>query len=151
MEYIPYHSKYRDEVTVMIKSLYAEDAEGKIMNDSNIDRTIVFLHSHPGNGRITLIANTEIIIGYSIVIYYWSNEYGGLVLLLDEFYICKEFRGQGIGTAFIEHLKSTEASVCKAIILEVVPSNLKAKKFYDKLGFRPVRNRYLRYFLNDQE
>jgi GNAT superfamily N-acetyltransferase len=151
IDYIPYESKYRDVVYAMIKSLYAEDTEVKIMNDSNIDRTIEFLLSNPGNGRITLIANGEIIIGYSILIYFWSNEYGGRVLLLDEFYINEEFRSQGIGTTFLEQLKATEASECKAIILEVVPSNFKAQKFYDKMGFRPVRNKYLRYILNDKK
>jgi ribosomal protein S18 acetylase RimI-like enzyme len=149
IEYFPYHNSYRAEVSEMIISLYAEDPDSKEMNESNINKTISFLQSNPDKGRITLIANDNIIVGYSIIIYFWSNEYGGLILFLDELFIRKEFRCRSIGTTYIKHLISTETPVCKAIILEVIPSNIKAHKFYDKIGFHPVRNKYLRYLLND--
>lgn len=149
IRYIPYQDEYREDLFKMIRALYAEDPSGDKMNEGKIEKTIDYLQTHPERGRIMLFSDGNLIIGYSIIIYYWSNEYGGIILLLDELFVKEGCRGHRIGTGFINHLITTESELCKAIFLEVIPSNSKALKFYNSLGFEPVGHNFQKYVLNN--
>ncbi len=57
-------------------------------------------------------------------------------LLLDAIAVHENYRGQGIGSKLIEELfKWSKANGFKAIHLEVVDENPKAKALYERLGF----------------
>jgi len=148
--YLPYHPKYKAELCAMVKSLYLDDHEGPTMTDDKIERTISFLDQHPDNGRIVMLLSGDEVIGYSIVTYYWSNEYGGLVLFIDELYIKEAFRGKSIGSNFIKHLLAAESATCKVAQIEVFPSNTRALGLYTKIGFQRVENTFVRFLLNNQ-
>lgn len=145
--YLPYHDQHKAELMEMIHALYRDDPEGEEMSEDKIERTVAFLASHPENGQITLLSRSENIIGYAILIRYWSNEYGGLLLFLDELFVKEDFRGQGIGTHFIQDLLDSVGEDFKAVFLEVIPSNDRALQLYQRLGFQPAKNKYLRYVL----
>jgi GNAT superfamily N-acetyltransferase len=147
INYIPYKETHHQKLREMIHALYVADCEPEKMNADKIDRTIAFLTANPGAGEIILFEAEGRVVGYSILINYWSNEYGGIVLYIDELYLCQEYRGKGMGTEFIRYLVRTGYNQCKALSLEVVPSNSKAMKLYMRLGFRPAHNHTLRYAL----
>jgi ribosomal protein S18 acetylase RimI-like enzyme len=128
-----------------IWSLYKEDDEGEPMSSEKIKRTVDFLKANPSHGTIISILADGTLIGYSILINYWSNEFGGIVLYIDELYIQKDYRNKKIGTDFIQHLKSSHYANHEAIFLEVFPSNAKAYDFYKKNGFELGLSRTLRY------
>ena len=75
-------------------------------------------------------------IGYALLINFWSNEYGGNMLIIDELYILPNHRNKGLGTSFIDFLKKTKYNNSVAIELEVLPYNVKALEWYKKLGFQ---------------
>jgi hypothetical protein len=77
----------------MIFALYREDPPGQKMSRQKIRHTTRELSSHPDKGAITIIYVGETAVGYAIVIYYWSNEYGGDVACIDEFYVKPSFGG----------------------------------------------------------
>jgi GNAT superfamily N-acetyltransferase len=85
----------------------------------------------------------DAIIGYAIVIYYWSNEYGGNIASIDEFYVKPPWRGKGIGTAFLEYLTKVKTDHLKGLQVEVTPRNEKAFTYYSRQGFKPAKNRHL--------
>jgi GNAT superfamily N-acetyltransferase len=147
VEYIQFRDEFRNVLMGMIKALYAEDPSGNKMNEEKIDKTIIYLKSHSESGKILLFISNGVIVGYSIIIYYWSNEYGGFILLLDELFVKEEYRNQGIGSAFISHLVTDETAFCKAIFLEVIPSNEHAMRFYNRIGFEPVGHNFQKYVL----
>jgi len=151
IQYIPYRNEFREDLSEMVISLYSEDPSGEKMNDKKIENTICYIQSHPDNGRIEMIIHDQLVIGYAIIVYFWSNEYGGSVLLLDELFMREEFRGKGIGTGFLKNLISAESGKCKAIFLEVIPSNTKAMEFYRKAGFMIHVNKFHRYLLGSQD
>jgi ribosomal protein S18 acetylase RimI-like enzyme len=151
IRYIPYRDEFREDLPAMIKSLYSDDPYGDKMNDEKIEATVNFFQAHPDHGKILLITGDGIVMGYAIIVYFWSNEYGGAVILLDELFIRSEFRGKSIGTGFVRNLISTESGRCKAIFLEVVPSNGRALEFYQKIGFQLHKNKFHRYLLNNQD
>lgn len=115
-------------VAEFIQNLYREDSGGKPMLPQKIQNTFNSLTSHPDRGTIMIIEHAEEVIGYSILINFWSNEYGGNIVDIDELYIKKEFRSQGIGTNFIKHLVENKFGNLVALQLEVTPGNTRARK-----------------------
>ena len=150
IEYIPYRDEYLEDLNDMIMSLYSEDPCSTDMGRGKIEKTVAFLRINPSRGRILLFLASGQITGYSIVVYFWSNEYGGNVLLLDELFIKKEYRGKGVGTGFLNYLIATESAECTAIFLEVIPTNVRALEFYQRAGFKDHKNRFQRLLLNNR-
>ncbi len=128
--------KDQAEVRAMIHELNLEDPEGLPASDEKIQRTFEHLEKHPDQASIRVITVEGEIVGYSILINFWSNEYGGIILDIDELFIKKEFRGKGLATAFIEDLKSTGFNGCVALSLGTYPGNEKARALYTRLGFK---------------
>jgi ribosomal protein S18 acetylase RimI-like enzyme len=146
MEYTQYTPQYEAELLNMVKTMYIEDAGGNEMNNQKITNTILHLQNHPDNGKIILFhsPNAHQIIGYAILIHFWSNDYGGLLTFIDELFIKETHRGQGHGTKFIKHLIQIKYNKSVAFFLEVRPSNQKALDLYQRLGFKNIDNRVLK-------
>ncbi|HSK74309.1 MAG TPA: GNAT family N-acetyltransferase [Pyrinomonadaceae bacterium] len=51
-----------------------------------------------------------------------------------------EFRSRGIGTFFIEKLKAEAAESEKVLFLQVLKTNVSAKRLYERLGFSVVED-----------
>lgn len=76
-------------------------------------------------------------VGYLIVCFGFSFEYGGRDAFIDEFYIIPEERGKGIGTEILKKLKDVAKQLdIKAIHLEVEKTNEIGNELYHKAGFR---------------
>jgi len=127
-------------VAGLIRNLYAEDPSDRPMLPEKIAKTFDALTRHPDLGTIIVLENEDEIVGYSIIINFWSNEYGGNVSFIDELYIKKEFRAKGIGTNFIKYLAENKFKDAVALRLEVTQNNKKAQKLYESLGFKLHKN-----------
>jgi len=126
----------------MVHELYEEDPSTKPITEKKIWQTIGELHNNPKKGKIVVFTKENLIIGYSILIFYWSNEYGGEVLHIDELYVKPEHRGHGVSTKFFRSLLRSEHGAV-ALQLEVTASNKKALDYYKRLGFKKTRNLHL--------
>lgn len=72
--------------------------------------------------------------GYALLVTYWSCEAGGKTVLLDEVYIRSAFRGEGLGTAFMQWLAREYADACR-FRLEVCPKNRRVMGLYGRFGY----------------
>jgi diamine N-acetyltransferase len=90
-------------------------------------------------GRAWLLRVDGILVGYAIVVWSYSIEYGGIEAVLDELYLAPEARGTGLGRIFMEHVVH-EAKNAGAVVLrlETEPENSAAQAFYTKLGFQTL-------------
>ncbi len=129
-----------DAVAGLIQDLYREDPSDRPMLPQKIAGTFDSLTRHPDRGCIMVLEYENGIIGYSIIINFWSNEFGGNVSFIDELYVKKEFRGRGVGTDFIKYLAENKFGDAVALRLEVTPGNKKARKLYESLGFKSHKN-----------
>lgn len=143
--YKPYHPSDKEILLSLMKGLYTEDPEGKPFTPDKGEKTIEELTRYPEKGMITLFEIQGKIVGYSIIIFFWSNEYGGNFTIIDELYVSPEYRGKGLATTFIEYLKNQKLRRSVAIELEVTPSNDQARKLYTRLGFEEADNTHLVY------
>lgn len=90
----------------------------------------------PTRVAATFLVDDETVVGYAILVPYYSNEYGGEILYLDEFLVLPEYRGKGLGRTFLEQLKvlAAEQGMVR-ICLEVHAENGRAAKLYERAGF----------------
>ncbi len=79
--------------------------------------------------------------GYALLIPYWSNEYGGFLVYVDELYVVAEARCQGVGRGLFPWLRSERPFGAVGILLEVSPQNHRARRLYELLGFTDRENR----------
>lgn len=127
----------------MVLALYAEDRYGAPMTREKIAGTVRELTRRPVKGRIVTFCAGQAIVGYAIVIHYWSNEYGGDIATLDELYVKPAWRNRGIGAAFLEYVARPGEHNVVALQLEVTPTNERALQYYLRHGFAPDANRHL--------
>lgn len=137
--------KYRisdsDIVSELIHEFYKEYSDCKPMLPQKIARTFDSLTKHPDRGTIMVFENDGQVIGYSILVNYWSNEFGGNIINIDEVYVKKDFRSQGIARAFIKYLLDRNIGKAVALQLEVTPNNIMACNLYKSIGFKLCENR----------
>ena len=125
----------------MIHALYREDPGGETIDDRKITDTVNEHTIHPEKLNIIIFEDDDQILGYALLVYAWSNEYGGDILHVDELYVQEAYRDQGIGAAFFHFIEETMSPA--ALQLEVAPSNRKALVLYNRLGFIPSGNTHL--------
>ncbi len=77
----------------------------------------------------------QIPVGYMLLSYSFSAEAGGKVVWLEELYIKKQYRGQGIGHQFLKYLNDEVVKDKARVRLEVEPDNERALKLYKSQGF----------------
>ncbi|WP_300030854.1 GNAT family N-acetyltransferase [uncultured Roseobacter sp.] len=95
------------------------------------------------HGAAYLIGPPRAPIGYIIVSFGWSVEFGGLDGIIDEIYIRPGVRGRGIATETLQSLPRALAGAgLKALHLEVDRSEPAKQKLYARAGFRD-RPRYM--------
>lgn len=95
------------------------------------------------HGAAYLIGPTRAPIGYVIITFGWSVEFGGMDGFIDELYIRPPVRGRGVATEVLLALpKALGDAGVKALHLEVERDNATAQKLYARSGFKP-RDRYM--------
>jgi ribosomal protein S18 acetylase RimI-like enzyme len=131
------------ELESMVMALYREDPTGQKMSFRKIRQTVAQLTAHPDKGRITIVRVGDTVVGYVIVIYFWSNEYGGDVAHIDELYVRPPWRSKGIGARCLDHVAGMKGKKLRGVRLEVTPANQKAFAFYSRHGFKLAKNRHM--------
>ena len=126
-----------------VNSLYQEDPPGQKMNVDKFDRTFWEFTSKPDKGQIVVFDLDDLVVGYAIIVFYWSNEYGGDLIEVDELFVRKADRGHRIATMFFEWLKQTWQQKAVALSIQVTPTNDLALNLYQRLGFETSKNRHL--------
>jgi GNAT superfamily N-acetyltransferase len=106
--------------------------------DEQIDRDVLisFL-SDRSFGQAWLIQQDNEVIGYIVSTLGFSLEYRGRDAFIDEFYICPQHRGRGIGTETLAFLEDACRTIgVRALHLEVDLKNPDAQRLYHRVGYQ---------------
>ena len=125
------------DVLRMMDGLYADDAS---VDRGRFALTIVRLLTEPERGRIVLFKRDGAVCGYGLLIPYWSNEFGGTLLWVDELFVDEACRGQGIARAFLASVAEQRPYHAVALALEVNTRNVRARALYESMGFAERHN-----------
>lgn len=139
------------ELFQMMKEFFASPAVLHNVPESHFERTLQELESGSPYLEVYVFETCDDlsqggnaagarIVGYGAVTKTYSNEAGGLCYWFDEIYIREEFRGLGLGSAFIRQVIAEHPEV-KRFRLETEPENEAAVRLYKKLGFEPLEYR----------
>jgi GNAT superfamily N-acetyltransferase len=100
------------------------------------------LIADPSLGCAWLVCDQGREIGYIVLTFDYSLEYGGKCAWVDEFFVKKEYRGKGVGAKTLEFFASEAKKLgAKTIHLEVNHGN-PAIGLYKRAGFEE-HGRYL--------
>ena len=120
----------------LVQAYYREDLPGAQVTPEKLMATLKTLGPRKDKGSVLVFERDEALVGYCILINYWSNEYSGTVVAVDELYVIPEQRGQGIAGDFLTLLHKVAPQGCAAIQLEVNATNKKALSLYRNMGFK---------------
>ena len=80
----------------------------------------------------------EELAGYGMVAKSYSTEMGGRCVWIEDIYIKPEFRGQGLGTAFLQFVEDRYRNWAVRLRLEAEEENEKAMSVYRNAGFETL-------------
>ena len=139
MTYRDFEESDFGDLSEMVFCLYEEDPEGQKINDAKIRKTVDEYTARPEKLRIVIICADGKAVGYSLIVFCWSNEYGGDIVIIDELFVKKEYRNNRVASDFIEN-QIREYKNAAAVEIEATPSNSEAKRLYERLGFEVSQN-----------
>jgi ribosomal protein S18 acetylase RimI-like enzyme len=97
-------------------------------------------------GRAWLLFEDGNPVGYMVLTFVFSFEYGGKIAFIDELYIKESSRGKGFGKAAVAFLKAEAAKLSlKLLYLEVEHHNSNAQKLYLAAGFELHKRNIMKY------
>ena len=137
--------EHKAEVLTMMHGLYSEDEAPSPVDQSRFPLTIDFFLANPSHGRIVLFEENASLRGYALLVPYWSNEFGGVLVVVDELFVTPKARNRGIARSFFRFLGEERPFEAVALALEVSPGNTGARRLYESLGFTSRRNSLLTY------
>ena len=96
-----------------------------------------------------VLEDANVVIGYALLISFWSNELGGEVCTVDELYVAPAARNCGHGGSLFTLLSSGELSISNtpivALTIETTPSNAPARRLYERHGFSGSNTLFRKY------
>lgn len=124
-----------DRLLPMIAAYHAFEGIAQ-SDDARRDAVAPLLAGSP-HGAVWLVGPRRAPVGYIAVSFGWSIELGGMDGFLDEFYIREGVRGRGMGSEVLAALLPELAQAgLVGLSLEMAPDNVRARKLYERRGFR---------------
>ncbi len=113
------------------------DIQGDFMaNPEAHERGLALILEQPNRGRIFVLRNDDCIFGMVNLLFTISTALGGLVILLEDFVIHPNHRGQGYGTMLLDYVKKfAKQKHFKRITLLTDKISAESQKFFKKEGF----------------
>ena len=131
-------------ITQMMKDFYAID---NYPMDVEVTKTLFqeFI-SNEHLGKSWLIYSENEIVGYIILTFIFSFEYGGKIAFVDELFIKETARGKGFGKEAIQFIQQEVPKLSlKLLYLEVEPHNENAQKLYLAHDFELHNRKLMKY------
>ena len=119
----------------MVEDFYNSDAVCSPIPVENFSKCFdEIMAKSPYLRGLTILHDGEI-LGYMQLSFTYSSEAGGLVVLLEELYIKKEYRGKGIAHQVFEFVEKEYKDSAKRLRLECSRCNENAFRLYSRLGY----------------
>jgi ribosomal protein S18 acetylase RimI-like enzyme len=124
----------KEEVLSMMEVFYASDALlihpetavlEKMLTDALQDTPLLTGYGFEVDG---------VLAGYGMVTRSYSTERGGICVWIEDIYIKPQYRGMGIGSAFLQFVEAENPGAVR-LRLEAEPENVPAMHVYQKAGF----------------
>lgn len=131
-----------DNLLRLMLGLQQDDPWSVPFREESVRESLCELLANPSLGRVFLVCESDSCVGYVVLSFDFSLEYGGRNAWVDELFIRPEFRGRGIGSKALEFAVEA-ACECGARVLHLeVNRGNPAIHLYRRHGFED-HSRYL--------
>lgn len=133
-----------DALMPMMKDFYAID---NYPFDTELTRkNFEFFMNNSNLGQCFLLKDDSGIVGYMILNFLFSFEFGGMMCFLDELYVKPEAQGKKYGGKAVEFAQNfAKEKDLKMMFLEIENHNERAMHLYKKLGFEMHKRSIMTY------
>lgn len=124
-----------EEITDLVMELMEMQGDFTPVYDNQMHGLRLILEA-PNRGRIFVLRNDHNIIGVVNLLFTISTAVGGMVILLEDFNIHPDHRGQGYGTMMLSHVRKF-AKDKKFIRITLLTDKISAasQNFFEAQGF----------------
>ncbi len=134
--------EYKNEIYAMILGCYELTADDP--QSEKLKSTLAELLAHPKYGSVFLIKQANEYVGYAVLCFGYSLEYGGRDAFIDELFIKKDFRNKKIGSEVLDYIcKYANTTGIKTLQVEVKEKHQDAARLYERKGFSLHSGKYL--------
>lgn len=126
----------------LMAEFYAEG--GYTLNQSHATKAFASLLADQRVGLVWLIETPTqpIAVGYLVLTFCFSMEYGGTKAILDDLFIQIIYRNRGLSTRSLAEIRAyCQRAGIRSLSVEVGPANGAAQRVYRRTGFAEVPNR----------
>ena len=131
-------------ITQMMQDFYAIDNYPMAVEESK--KLFQEFITNENLGKSWLIFSENEIVGYIILTFIFSFEYGGKIAFIDELFIKETARGKGFGKEAIQFIQGEVPKLSlKLLYLEVETHNENAQKLYLAHDFELHNRKLMKY------
>lgn len=107
------------------------------INWEHLENTFALcLESNP-YARLLFVEEGGEVLGFCMLSFTWSNEVGGMVVLVEELFFREKARGKGYGTKVLAWLEEAYPQA-RRFRLEATEGNRGAIGLYEKMGYKEL-------------
>jgi ribosomal protein S18 acetylase RimI-like enzyme len=130
---LPMEEKHRQSILTMMRTFYASPAVLSNGSEEIFAADIDACVSDNPYLEGFVFCREEELLGYGMAAKSFSTEFGKQCIWIEDLYVLPQYRGQGIGSAFLEYM--TKRYPNAILRLEVEEENQRAIAVYQKSGF----------------
>lgn len=128
----------REDYYQMSHAFYHSDAVSHAIPKEFFAKTFDMCLKKSPFARGLIIKQEKMSAGFALLAFTYSNEVGGMVLLIEDLFILPEFRGQGLVRKFFTQLENEYHGRVVRYRLEVTESNRQAIEVYQHFGYKKI-------------
>lgn len=122
----------------MAEKFYQSDAVSHPVPKEFFEKTFNMCIEKSPFTRGLIIEQDHIVAGFALLAFTYSNEVGGMVLLIEDLFVLPEFRGKGLVLKFFNYLEAEYHEKIARYRLEVTEANHQAIEIYQHLGYKKI-------------
>ena len=135
MKMIDFTKEYEEDFYEMCQCFFSSPAVCHSISPEAMKTTFWSALDNSPFLRGMILVEQDVVIGYILLSFTYSNEVGGMVVWIEELYLKEEFRGKGYGSQALKQIFSEYSPRVKRFRLEVTKENTGARSLYKKLEF----------------
>jgi GNAT superfamily N-acetyltransferase len=152
VEFHPAGPEHTDLILSLMRALEDDDPNKKRFDEQARRSSYARFLAQPSYGRLWLFEAEHTVVGYMILTFVFSFEYGGRNAFIDELYVLPGYRGRGVGRRALKFAEKFAREEDIAVLhLEVSRTNPRAHKLYSRAGYANHDRYLLTKWLDDDK